>query len=146
MGRISKEAEAALHELIGGVPAIPPIQELLDARVEHVEAGDAVVSMEAGEQHHNVINVVHGGILTSLAELAASVAIMTELEEDEAFTFIDQTTNYERPVVEGQVRAQARVVRKGRRIGLLEVLLADAGDREVARARFTALVQQIERA
>lgn len=144
MSRVSQEAQAALEEILGEVPAIPPVQELLDARLETVGDGEATFSMQADKQHHNVINVVHGGLLTSLAELAASVAILTKLDDDEAFTFIDQTTNYERPVVSGRLEATADVVRRGARISLIEVLLQNDAGKEVSRARFTAFIQAIE--
>lgn len=145
MSRVSQEAEVKLKELLGEVPAVPPVQELLDARLETVGEGHATFSMKADKQHHNVINVVHGGLLTSLAELAASVAILTQLEDKEAFTFIDQTTNYERPVVSGRLKATAEVIRRGSRISLIEVILENEAGKEVSRARFTAFIQSIER-
>lgn len=144
MSRVSQEAESKLKELLGEVPAVPPVQAMLDARLDSVGDGQAVFSMQADKQHHNVVNVVHGGLLTSLAELAASVAILTKLDDDEAFTFIDQTTNYERPVVSGRISATAEVIRRGSRISLIEVLLDNEQGKEVARARFTAFVQPIE--
>lgn len=142
---VSEEAAGTLEELLGEVPEIPPIQEGLGARLESVEEGRARFAMEAGREQHNVVNVVHGGVLTSLAELAASAAIMTTLEDDEAFTFVSQTTNYERPVIEGRLEAEAEIIRRGSRISFIEVQLRQDGT-EVARAEYTALVQGIEAA
>lgn len=141
---VTSEAIEAFQRLVGEVPEVPPVQEALGALLERVAEGEAVFTMEADEDQHNMVNVVHGGITTSLAELAASVAILTTLDDDEAFTFISQTTNYERPIVEGRVEAHAEMIRRGNRISFIEVVV-DHDEREVARAEFTALVQPIER-
>lgn len=139
---VSEDAADQLEALLGEVPEVPPVQESLGARLESVDQGRATFAMEAGPEQHNIVNVVHGGTLTSLAELAASAAVLTTLDDDEAFTFVSQTTNYERPVVEGRVEAEARIVRRGSRITFVEVLLERDGE-EAARAEYTALIQDI---
>lgn len=145
MDGVSDEAEAFLEKLLGSVPEPPPVQELLDATLDRVDRGKAVFSMHADTGYHNSVRVVHGGVITSLAELAASTAIMTVLDEEEAFTFVSQTTNYERPVVDERILATADVIRRGRRISFIEVVVRNEDD-EVARAEFTALSQPIEHA
>lgn len=144
MDAVTKEAESALQDLLGTVPEVPPVHETLDARLTRVEEGEATFEMRADHRFHNLVNVVHGGVLTSLAELAASTAILTTLDEDEAFTFVSQTTNYERPVVDDTVQAHASIVRRGSRISFIQVRLTNGDDQEVARAEFTALSQQID--
>lgn len=144
MDGVTKEAEAALQEMLGAVPEIPPVHEKLDARLTRVAEGEATFDMEADARFHNLVNVVHGGVLTSLAELAASTAIVTTLDEDEAFTFVSQTTNYERPVIDDTVEAHASIVRRGSRISFIQVRLTNDDEEEVARAEFTALSQAID--
>lgn len=144
MKGVTETAEKRLRDLLGTVPEVPPIQEMLGATLTDVAEGEATFEMDAGHDFHNVVNVVHGGILTSLAELAASTAIVTTLGEDEAFTFISQTTNYERPVVDGSVQATASILRRGNRISFIEVLVQGADGQERARAEFTALTQEIQ--
>lgn len=140
---VTDEAASKLERLAGEVPELPPIQEKLGARLEDVDEGRATFAMEASRDLHNIVNVVHGGVLTSLAELAASLALFTTLDADEAFTFVSQTTNYERPVIEGRVEAEAEITRRGSRISFIAVRLLQDGE-ESARAEFTALVQDIE--
>lgn len=139
---VSEEAAEVIESMLGSVPDIPPVQEALGARLESVDKGQAVFAMDASQEHHNMIDVVHGGIITSLAELAASVAILTAIDDDQAFTFVSQTTNYEEPVIDGRVEAHAEVIRRGSRISFIEVIVDQEGG-ESARAEFTALVQQI---
>lgn len=142
---VTEEAAEAIEQIVGEVPAVPPVQEQLGARLVSVDEGEATYAMDASRDLHNIVHVVHGGILTSLAELAASVALLTTLDEDEAFTFVSQTTNYQRPVVEGRVEARAEITRRGSRITFVAVRLVHDGE-EAARAEFTALVQGIEAA
>lgn len=144
MEGVSDEAEAFLEKLLGSVPGTPPVQDLLDARLDRVDRGKAVFSMDADASYHNSVRVVHGGIVTSLAELAASTAVMTVLDDDEAFTFVSQTTNYERPVVDERILATADVIRHGSRISFIQVVVRNEDDDEVARAEFTALSQPID--
>lgn len=143
MDGVSKQAEGYLREMLGDVPEVPPVQKLLGADLTEVQDGEATFEMDAGERFHNLVNVVHGGVLTSLAELAASAAILSTLDEDEAFTFISQTTNYERPVLDDRIQATATVLRRGRRISFIEVVVSNGDDEEVSRAEFTALTQPI---
>lgn len=140
---VSDEAARRLESLFGEVPEPSPVQEMLGARLESVDKGRATFTMSADKDLHNMVNVVHGGVLTSLAELAASIAVLTTLDDEEAFTFISQTTNYERPVVDGEVEAEAEMIRRGSRISFIEVRLSQSGG-ESARAEFTALTQPIE--
>jgi uncharacterized protein (TIGR00369 family) len=140
---MADEAVEAFEGLLGEAPSVPPIQEKLGATLTEVDEGEATFAMEASRDQHNMVDVVHGGVLTSLAELAASVAVLTTLDDDEAFTFVSQTTHYERPVVEGRVEAHAEVARRGSRITFVAVRLEQDGG-ESARAEFTALVQGIE--
>jgi uncharacterized protein (TIGR00369 family) len=145
MRGVSKQAETFLEDLLGEVPEPPPVQEQLGAHLETVDEGSATFEMEAGEAFHNLVDVVHGGVLTSLAELSASTAILTTLDDDEAFTFVSQSTNHVRPVVDALVQAEAEVVRRGDRISFIEVTLTNSADREVARSEYTALVQTVDR-
>lgn len=140
---VSEEAAEAMQALLGEVPEIPPVQEMLGASLESVDKGQARFAMETGEDQHNMVGVVHGGVITSLAELAASAAILTTLEDDEVFTFISQTTNYERPVVQGRLEARAEMIRRGSRISFIEVVLSQEG-KESARAEFTAFTQTVK--
>lgn len=143
MQGVTKSAEKRLRDLIGTVPEIPPVQELLGATLVDVDEGEATFEMDADDRFENVINVTHGGIVTSLAELAASTAIVTTLDDAEAFTFVSQTTNYERPVRDDKIQARAEIVRRGSRISFITVHVEDEDGEESARAEFTALIQQI---
>lgn len=144
MEGIAKEAEADLRKLLGTIPDPPPVQRMLGATLVDVGEGRATFEMHAGEDMHNLVRVVHGGVITSLCELAASTALMTALDDDEAFTIVSQSTNYERPVVDDDVRATASILRRGSRISFLEVVARDSDETEVARAEYTALSQAIQ--
>ena len=62
-------------KLLSGELPPPPVIELLSARLESVEPGRAVFSLEPAEFHYNPIGVVHGGILATMLDSAVGCAI-----------------------------------------------------------------------
>lgn len=126
------EVAAKLESLFGGVPELPPVAKELGADLLDVDKGTATFRMDAGSRFHNHVHVVHGSVLSALAELAVGLAITTTLGEDEAFTITGLQTNFMEPVVEGAVEATARVTRRGRTISYVDAQVQAAGADEVA--------------
>lgn len=110
---------------------VPPVAELLGARLEEYGQGRATMTMEASTAHHNAMGTLHGGLLGALADMAMGAALATTLEEGEGFTTLTLNANYLRAVVEGSVTATAEVIRRGRRTALVRCRV-DHGDRHVA--------------
>lgn len=117
-----------------------PVAELVGFRLESFEGGVARVVMEAAEKHHNPMGIVHGGILCDLADGAMGVAFAASLEEGESFTTLQLQSQFLRPVREGRLVAEARVVHRGRQVGVVDCGIADADGRPVARVTSTCLV------
>jgi uncharacterized protein (TIGR00369 family) len=103
------------------------------------ENGEAVVEFEADERYANPMGTLHGGVFCVLADTAMPVAYRTTLAEDESLTTLDLKINFLRPVRSGMLRANARVVRSGRLVGLVECDIVDERDELVARASTTCL-------
>jgi len=117
-----------------------PVAELVGFRLESYEGGVARLTMEAAEKHHNPMGIVHGGILCDLADGAMGVAFAASLEEGESFTTLQLQSQFLRPVREGRLVAEARVVHRGRQVGVVDCEIADADGRPVARVTSTCLV------
>ena len=85
--------------------------------------------------------VVHGGVLTTLADTAAVYTVYPFLAENETMTSVEFKINFLRPVFvdDGSVTARAAVVRRGRRIALVEVDVFQAR-RLVAKGLFTYMI------
>ena len=129
------------HPLIERVLASKvPIAELIGFRVEEVGSGSAGLSMHAGPQHANPMGTLHGGVLCDLADAAMGIAFVTTLGPDESFTTIALSINFFRPVWEADLRAEARVINRGRNVGYVECDVTDQHGKAVAKARSTCYI------
>ena len=118
----------------------PPAADLVGFRMLSHGAGEARFEMEAGRRHHNPMGTVHGGILCTLADSAMGMAFATTLDEGETFTTLEVKINYLRPVFEEKLYAEAKVVHRGRNIGLVDCNVATEDGKLVARAVSTCSV------
>jgi uncharacterized protein (TIGR00369 family) len=118
----------------------PPVAELLGFEVPEAASGHAVVTLQAGPQHANPMGTLHGGILCDIADAAMGIAFASTLAAGESFTTIELKINFFRPVWQAALRAEARVVQRGRTIGYVECDVTDESGKLVAKSNSTCLV------
>jgi uncharacterized protein (TIGR00369 family) len=92
------------------------------------------------------MGTLHGGVLCDLADAAMGMAFATTLAADESFTTMTLSINFFRPVWQTLLRAEARLVNRGRNVGYLECDVTDQDGRQVAKASSTCLVLRGEHA
>lgn len=124
----------------------PPVAELIGFQVSEVRDGRAVATLEAGPQHANPMGTLHGGILCDIADAAMGMAFASTLAPDESFTTVELKINFFRPVWQAQLRAEGKVVRRGKMIGYVECEVIDEKKRMIAKACSTCLVLHGEKA
>src|SRR5438132_6301900 len=117
-----------------------PIAELIGFRVGEIGPGRAVGSLRAGPQHANPMGTLHGGVLCDLSDAAMGMAFVTTLAPDESFTTVALSINFFRPVWQALLRAEARVVNRGKNVGYVECDVSDQDGKQVAKARSTCFV------
>ncbi|MEV7053775.1 PaaI family thioesterase, partial [Streptomyces anulatus] len=117
-----------LREVQAGRLAAPPVGRTLDFALDEVEHGRAVFSLAPGEEHYNPIGSMHGGVFATLLDSAAGCAVQSTLPQGMAYTSLDLTVKFLRPVTvdTGRVRAVGTVVSGGRRTALAQAQLLDA--------------------
>ena len=104
------------------------------------EPGNAVFALDTDlERHANPMGTLHGGIMCDLADAAMGFAYASTLHSDESFTTLELKINFLRPVWKTRLTASARVVHRGRTVGLVECDVTDAEGRLVARASSTCM-------
>jgi uncharacterized protein (TIGR00369 family) len=116
-----------------------PIGKLLGLTVTSRGAGRATVEFEASGRYANPMGTLHGGVLCDLADAAMGVAYLSTIAEGESATTIELKINFLRPVWNAKLRAEARVVRAGKVVGLIECDILDERHRLVARASSTCM-------
>jgi uncharacterized protein (TIGR00369 family) len=134
------------HEGTVPVKLPPPVADLLGLVAVGIENGEAIMELEAGEQHSNPMGTIHGGILCDLADAAMGMAYFSQLEEGESFTTLELKINYLRPFWTGKLVAHGRVVSRGRSVGMTECEVLDDQGRLIAKATSTCLTLRGEAA
>jgi uncharacterized protein (TIGR00369 family) len=117
-----------------------PVGDLVGFEVFEAGHGRTVVTLQSGPQHFNPMGTLHGGILCDIADTAMGVAFASTLASGESFTTVELKINYLRPVREAKLRAEGRVVQRGRSIGYLECEVTDENGKLIAKSNSTCLV------
>lgn len=121
-----------------------PIARLIGFEAKEIVEGRAVVTLSAGPQHANPMGTLHGGVLCDIADAAMGMAFASTLASDESFTTVELKINFFRPIWEAQLKAEGKVVRRGRSIGYVECEVTDERGRLVAKAASTCLALKRE--
>jgi len=142
-GMTGKEFLQAIVE--GRLPA-PPIAQTLGFWLAEVDDGYAVFEGDAGPQLLNPQGTVHGGWALTLIDSAATCAAHSLLPAGATSTTVETKANFSRPITKdsGRVRAEGRVVSRGRRIISAEAKVLDAAGRVLAHGTATVMVLAAE--
>lgn len=84
------------------------------------EAGTAVLKMQVRPDMLNGVGWLQGGMLVALADEAIALALYTVLKEHEGIATISESTSFVKGVREGVISAEAKVIKKGRRVAFAE--------------------------
>jgi uncharacterized protein (TIGR00369 family) len=131
-----------LREVQAGRLPRAPISSTVDFTLDEVEPGRAVFSLTPGEEHYNPIGSVHGGVFATLLDSAAGCAVQSLLPHGMAYTSLDLTVKFLRPITvdTGLVRAIGTVLNKGRQTALAQARLVDTKDRLLAHATSSCML------
>jgi uncharacterized protein (TIGR00369 family) len=127
--------------LEGRLPA-PPIAQTLSFWLKEVGEGYAVFEGEAGPHLLNPLGIVHGGWTLTLIDSATGCAAHTLLPAGTAYGTVETKVNFTRPIKQdtGRVRAEGRVVTRGRQIVTGEARVLDKQGRIFAHGTSTLMV------
>ena len=116
--------------------------EMMGIEITEVGDGHVQLEMNADASHWSSADRLHGGVLFSLLDTALGRAVVSALEEGRGSTTIESKINFFRPVLEGRLTADARVLNRGRRTAYAEGEIRDAEGRLVARATGTFMLTE----
>ena len=138
-GMSGKEFLQAIVE--GRLPA-PPIAQTLGLRLAEVGDGFAVFEGDTGPELLNPQGTVHGGWALTLIDSATTCAAHSLLPAGVGSTTVETKGNFSRPITAetGRVRAEGRVVSRGRRIISAEARVLDGAGRVLAHGTATIMV------
>lgn len=118
-----------------------PYPNWLGLRISKLDAGVAKLALPIRREHLQYQQIVHGGVLASLADTAATFAVMTVIPDRTDVITIEFKVNFLAPAEAGKIMASASAVRVGPRVAVAEVrVLGPTRDRLVMTGTFTMLV------
>jgi uncharacterized protein (TIGR00369 family) len=131
-----------LKAIIGGALPQPPIGETLGFHLAEAEPGRVVFAGTPERRHYNPIGSVHGGFAAALLDSALGCAIFSTLKQGDTWTTLELKLNYVRAMTTetGLVRAEGRVIHRGRTVATSEGDLKDAAGRLYAHATTTCMI------
>lgn len=137
-----------LEAIVAGRLPQARITEGLSFRLVEVGDGTAVFEGDPGEHLLNPLGTVHGGWALTLIDSAAGCAAHSLLAAGVAYTTLETKVNFTRAIRpdSGRVRAEGRVVVRGRQILTAEARVVDRDQRILAHGTSTLLVLQPQQA
>ena len=122
-------------------PGVGAFAELLGARRVQWGDGSCRFELTAGPRHLNPYGMVHGGVVYSLVDYAMGGALTSRLAPGERCATLEIKINYLSAAAAGSLAAEATVVDRTTRIGVLEARVTDGASRLVALATGSFYIQ-----
>ncbi|HEV2617441.1 MAG TPA: PaaI family thioesterase [Candidatus Acidoferrales bacterium] len=106
-------------------------------RFDDAGPGRAVLKMKVQPRHKQIHGVVHGGVLASIADTAGGLATYLSLPPGSRTATVEMKINFLEPVSRGTIFAEARVIRLGKYLAVVECDVIDDRRKLVAKALMT---------
>jgi uncharacterized protein (TIGR00369 family) len=131
-----------LQTVIDGKLPQPPICETLSFRLVEVGDGFAAFEGEPGAHLLNPMGGVHGGWALTLIDSACGCAAHSVLPAGTGYATLETKGNFSRPITKdtGRVRAEGRIISRGRQIISTEAKVLGADGKVLAHGTSTLLV------
>jgi 1,4-dihydroxy-2-naphthoyl-CoA hydrolase len=129
-------------------PVLPELacrfDKVMGLRLEEATADRVVAVVPVTPDLHQHYGIVHGGVYAAMVETTASVGAAIWLGDGGRPVGIANSTDFLRPVREGELRAVATPHNRGRSTQLWEVAVTDERGRAVARGRVRLMNLSVE--
>ena len=131
-----------LSALRDGKHPAPPYAIESDIWITEVEVGRVVFEAEPSALFYNPLGTVHGGWISGLLDSAMGCAVHSLLKPGQAYTTVDMTINFVRPVFAstGRLKCEGKVIHPGSRIATSEGRVWDQNGKLVAHGSETCFI------
>ena len=119
--------------------SMSPYGDFLGIEIMEAAAGKSVCHLELKDHHMNTGGRVHGGVLTSLTDTAAGVAVRSVRPEGKASATTDLSISFIRPPMGKSLEAHAEVIHAGKRLFRTEISVYSA-EKLVAKTNATFMI------
>lgn len=128
--------------LVTGALPLNSMAETLGYDIVEVSSGRVVITAMPTTKHLNPAGGVHGGLAATLLDSCMGLAVHSTLEQGFDQTTLEFKISLLRPITPdtGPIRAEGRVISRGRRVGTAEGRVTDAEGRVLAHGTSTCLI------
>jgi uncharacterized protein (TIGR00369 family) len=134
-----------MQAAVDGLMPRPPIYHLFGLKPTATSRASTTFVMPASPWLQTAFGVFLPGVAALLADAPLGSAVLTELGPGPIAVTSDLTLNYLRPMYpsSGLLSCQARPIDVGRRLGLAEALIEDAGGNVIAHSTTRCFIQNL---
>lgn len=139
---MARDGLAFLTDMAEGRVPQAPMCATLGFRLTEVADGFAVFEALPEFRHYNPIGTVHGGFAATLLDSALGCAIFSTMAKGETWTTLELKLNLVRPISKdtGPVRAEGRIIHRGRTLATSEGTVKDRAGKLYAHATTTCMI------
>ncbi len=139
---LAQDGLTFLRGVIDGRFPAPPMAETLGFRLIAAEKGRAIFEGVPQPRHYNPLGVIHGGFAMTLLDSALGCSVHSTLDKGDAYTTLEIKVNLVRPLTRdtGPVRAEGRILHRGRTVGTAEGEIKDSSGKLYAHATTTCMI------
>jgi uncharacterized protein (TIGR00369 family) len=139
---LSYDGLGFLKAMIDGTLPQPPMCATLGFHLAEAAQGFAAFEGLPEFRHYNPIGTVHGGFAATLLDSALGCAIFSTMAKGETWTTLEMKFNLVRPLSKdtGPVRAEGRIIHRGRTLATSDGTLKDRAGKLYAHATTTCMV------
>jgi uncharacterized protein (TIGR00369 family) len=138
----SYDGLAFLQAIIDGTQPHPPFSETFGTYLVEVGEGRAAFEGWPRYRHYNPIGTVHGGFAATLLDSALGCSVFSTLKKGDAWTTLEIKINFVRPLTNetGPVRAEGRIIHRGRSLATSAGELKDRAGKLYAHASTSCMI------
>jgi len=123
---------------------VNPLFRFLGVRPERLSSEKTILRLPLRQDFLQGAGVVAGGILATMADECMGHLAAAHLKDGESTATIEMNIRYLKPIREGELRAEATVVRKGRKILTLEARVLDEQGSLLAQAGASFVITKMK--
>jgi uncharacterized protein (TIGR00369 family) len=139
---MSRNGLEFLGDMVSGKVPQAPMCATLGFQLVEVSTGFAAFEGLPEFRHYNPIGTVHGGFAATLLDSALGCAVFSTMVRGESWTTLELKLNLVRPISKetGEIRAEGRIIHRGRTVATAEGTVKDRAGRLYAHASTTCMV------
>ena len=117
-----------------------PFIKLLGLEIEKIEHGACFSRLRIRDTLLNKHSVVHGGVIYSMADISMGVAVYSTLKSGEETSTVEIKINYLKPAKTSLLTCEAKILKKGKNIAVMEAEIRSGENTLIAKALGTFML------